>query len=98
MEDTTEYSTCPEESRKWFYMFFAPCFAKKYIDRYDKKYYHNVLWFRYTTDGKRCEGTAIEDNEPYSLDEDIYGPECIVFCALCVNCIRVNICCNCGGS
>lgn len=90
-----EYSTYPEGRRDWFYTLFGYCFAKKIKDYYDKKYYHNVLWFRYTTDGKRCEGTAIEDNKPYSLDEDVLGPECIVFCALCVNCIRRTICCNC---
>lgn len=92
--DTIEYSTCPEGRRDWFYTLFGCCFAKNVIDYFDKKIYHNVLWFRYTTDGNKCEGFAIKDMEPYALDEDVYGPECIVFCALCMRFMRINICCN----
>ena len=92
--ETTEYSIYPEGRRDWFYTLFGYCFAKKFVDYFDKKYHHNVLWFRYTSDGRKCEGLAVEDNEPYPPEADEYEPECIVFCALCIRCIRINICCN----
>ncbi len=94
MEDTTEYSTCPQESRKWFYMFFAPCFAKKYIDPDDKKYYHKVLWFKYTTDGRKCEGLYWNPEEVSPYDIEVFRPDVWFFCALTFRWIRINICCD----
>lgn len=92
-QKTTEYSTYPEGTRKWFYMIFAPCFSKRYIDRYDKKYYHKVLWFKYTTDGRKCEGLYWDPNEDYPYDIEIYEPECLYFCAMFIRWIRRRIFC-----
>ena len=94
MEDATEYSTYPEGSRKWFYMFFAPCFAKKYIDRYDKKYYHKVLWFKYTTDGRKCKGLYWNPEEDYPYDIEVLRPDFWFFCTMTFRWIRINICCD----
>ncbi len=94
LDKTTEYSTYPEGKRDWFYNIFGYCFSKKYIDIYDKKYYHKVFWFRYTTDGKKCMGLYSEPGEYYPPEAEEYNPDCFFFCAIILRFIRKNICCD----
>ena len=85
-------STCSEGKRDWFYTLFGSCFSKRYIDIYDKKYYHKVFWFRYTTDGKKCMGLCPEPGEYDPPEADLYKPNCLFFCAIIMRFIRKYIC------
>ena len=87
--ESTEYSTYPEGKRDWFYTLFGPCFAKPFIE--DNQYYHKVIWFKYTTDGKKCISLHPAPND-YETDFD--SPECLFFCSLLFRFIRRNICCD----
>jgi hypothetical protein len=89
-----EYSKCPEGRRDWFYTLFGPCFAKKYTDIYDGKYYHKVLWFKYTCDGKKCAGLCAPPGEYYPPEAEVFKPDCLFFCALTLRFIRIHICCD----
>jgi hypothetical protein len=90
----TEYTTCPEGRKDWYYTLFGPCFAKLYVDKSDKKYYHKVLWFKYTTDGKSCEGVYVDNPDDYYFDEiEVHRPDCFFFCGITMRFIRRRICC-----
>ena len=90
-----KYSTFSEGTSDWFYKLFGHCFSKLYIDYYDKQYYHRVLWFKYTTDGKKCMGLYSNPDEPYPDEVEIYQPDCFTFSALFLRYIRINLCCCC---
>ncbi len=89
-----EYSICPEGKKDWYYRLFGKCFSKLYIDSYDKKYRHKVLWFSYTTDGKQCKGLYSKPDEDYPPEAELYRPDCLFFCALSLRFIRKYIFCN----
>ena len=93
-EPIPENSVYPEGKRNWFYTLFAPCFSKKYIDRYDKKYYHKVLWFKYTTDGRQCCGLYVDPTKDYSFDSETVRPECLFFCDIFIRFIRIHLFCG----
>ena len=86
------YSSCLEGRRDWFYILFGYCFRKKYIQVCEWTYYYKVLWFKYTMDGRKCIGLYDEpEDTDYHYENELYGPECIVFIALFCRFIRINI-------
>ncbi len=87
-----EYSIYPEGKKDLYYLLFGKCFSKLYIDRYDNKFYHKVIWFSYTSDGKRCKGLYSNPDEDYPPEAEIYRPDCLFFCAIFLRFIRKYIC------
>lgn len=90
--DTIPYAVEPLGRRDWFYTLFGPCFAKPFVE--DDRVYHKVLWFKYTTDGKKCWGIYFEPGESYPPEAEEINPDCFFCWAFIFRFIRRNICCD----